>query len=1106
MGKVTREQLQRHIKTHTQRSDDDRNAVATLNFFLRSGGKIAHNDFACNDTYPNIDGHLELVPDPEASRRPKQSFSVQIKGTGLERFSADGTFKYQLQSLAFPAYIADSVTSDPGILFVVLNGGRRSRERVFWKYMSPGFIASINFDQDSVTVDFSADDEIKDTDESVNDFVRKLDLIADRHSYMSQMETKEYDRDDMIRLIRDRCENISDAISTGHLLNQTRDRISRKILTELNDLCRGTLLLNALRIYDSANLRVAWEMSLTSIDTKFLATFLQGLRYIGLKVPEDGQYERLMLKYYNFLWRIRDYLQRNFGIAVLDNLEQFPRSVKSEDEAYNRLLADAIETTASTRNPITSNRYYVQKKTTFYVGRERYFEITLQLADKYATKYNRVTVYSKKDISTNYSIQVGCAEAEILLWENVSTIKVVTSWRVSIEPASLNKLAKILRIGQTISGKYGEYTSFMAFLTDSGVNLLDFIDMGEQRFQQLLQDIYRDTNTSHFRDVLLKLHNSFGEKSREFGKAVVRYAIIQLREDLLEDLLPDDAEDALGNETVYLSRGCYPFIKNPILYNLPNKKTNGNTVSRDVLRAIGTKQISDYLPYIRMKHLIHSTGELYFPREELEVPESGQTVQAYNRRITEYDRAQGCELRQYGEYIYLDEYVKNTTHILRKLLEAAAADNDGQYEANQEFVSQLPRDTIDDTKIRALKKAFVHSRVLMIYGAAGTGKTMLMDYISTMMDGYSKLFLTKTHTALDNLRRRIRSPGTDYSFMGIDSFVKPHADADYDIIFVDECSTIDNRTMVKLLEKVGSESLLVFAGDIYQIESIDFGNWFFYAKEILPECAVVELDNTWRTNEANIRDLWEEVRFLKPIITEKLVIDGPFSEDIGKSIFTRQDADEVVLCLNYDGKFGLNSINSYFQDANPSQTAYYWSEWKYKIGDPILFNESKRFPMLYNNLKGTIVDIQQEPKRIEFTIDIPLVLTALRTRGADLEIISRTDHSTRIKFSVYENDDSRTDADYESARMKSVVPFQLAYAVSIHKAQGLEYNSIKIVIPNSNSERISHGIFYTAITRAKQKLKIYWSADTMESIISGFNEERTGRVSLDIIKELIKEN
>ncbi|MDU6200871.1 MAG: helicase C-terminal domain-containing protein [Flavonifractor plautii] len=57
--------------------------------------------------------------------------------------------------------------------------------------------------------------------------------------------------------------------------------------------------------------------------------------------------------------------------------------------------------------------------------------------------------------------------------------------------------------------------------------------------------------------------------------------------------------------------------------------------------------------------------------------------------------------------------------------------------------------------------------------------------------------------------------------------------------------------------------------------------------------------------------------------------------------------------------------------------------------------------------------------------------------------------------------------------MLSAIPFQLAYSVSIHKVQGLEYNSAKVVILSSNSEQISHGIFYTAITRAKEKLKIF---------------------------------
>lgn len=64
-----------------------------------------------------------------------------------------------------------------------------------------------------------------------------------------------------------------------------------------------------------------------------------------------------------------------------------------------------------------------------------------------------------------------------------------------------------------------------------------------------------------------------------------------------------------------------------------------------------------------------------------------------------------------------------------------------------------------------------------------------------------------------------------------------------------------------------------------------------------------------------------------------------------------------------------------------------------------------------------------------------------------------------------------------------MIPFQVAYAVSIHKAQGLEYNSVKIVIADEIEEQITHDIFYTAITRAKEELKIYWSAETEEKVI-----------------------
>lgn len=61
-----------------------------------------------------------------------------------------------------------------------------------------------------------------------------------------------------------------------------------------------------------------------------------------------------------------------------------------------------------------------------------------------------------------------------------------------------------------------------------------------------------------------------------------------------------------------------------------------------------------------------------------------------------------------------------------------------------------------------------------------------------------------------------------------------------------------------------------------------------------------------------------------------------------------------------------------------------------------------------------------------------------------------------IKFYIDKSKDSDEDNDTE---IETIVPFQIAYAVSIHKAQGLEYESVKVVITEDIDEMITHNIF-----------------------------------------------
>lgn len=57
----------------------------------------------------------------------------------------------------------------------------------------------------------------------------------------------------------------------------------------------------------------------------------------------------------------------------------------------------------------------------------------------------------------------------------------------------------------------------------------------------------------------------------------------------------------------------------------------------------------------------------------------------------------------------------------------------------------------------------------------------------------------------------------------------------------------------------------------------------------------------------------------------------------------------------------------------------------------------------------------------------------------------------------------------------------------------MEYDSVKVIITREVDERITHNIFYTAITRSKRLLKIYWSPETQEKVINSFEISDTKR-------------
>ncbi len=454
----------------------------------------------------------------------------------------------------------------------------------------------------------------------------------------------------------------------------------------------------------------------------------------------------------------------------------------------------------------------------------------------------------------------------------------------------------------------------------------------------------------------------------------------------------------------------------------------------------------------------------------------GMLIGKYNASLYHKHRPQ-CEIDIFNNHAYINEYTNDCSYIINELNNLSKK---GIYQYANSVDSWLQRTSYNidsDEKRDALRNMFSSSHVVMIYGSAGTGKSTLINHISNFFADRDRLYLANTYPAINNLRRKVKVGNSEYKTIA--SFLSKKNDkTEWDVLFIDECSTVSNSDMRKILYKA-SFKLLVLVGDIYQIESISFGNWFKIASSFMPENSIFELTKPYRSKNENLLLVWDRVRKLDVAILEPLVKNN-YSERLNETIFDSTDEEQIILCLNYDGLYGINNVNRFLQNSNPNPRVQ-WGINVYKVNDPILFNETDRFsPLIHNNMKGRIVNIEIEDKKICFEIELDITINELDADEYDFDLIELSKKGNSI-IRFYVNKYKSTDEDDDS--LDTAIPFQVAYAISIHKAQGLEFSSVKIIINNEVEERITHNIFYTAITRAKDKLKIYWSPETEKKIL-----------------------
>ena len=85
----------------------------------------------------------------------------------------------------------------------------------------------------------------------------------------------------------------------------------------------------------------------------------------------------------------------------------------------------------------------------------------------------------------------------------------------------------------------------------------------------------------------------------------------------------------------------------------------------------------------------------------------------------------------------------------------------------------------------------------------------MLNFISDFFQQHKILFLANTHPAVDNLKRRI-DYADDNNCKTIKSFLSDkNVNSKYDILIIDESSTVSNRDMLEILEKVQTQSIIL---------------------------------------------------------------------------------------------------------------------------------------------------------------------------------------------------------------------------------------------------------------------------------------------------------
>lgn len=381
----------------------------------------------------------------------------------------------------------------------------------------------------------------------------------------------------------------------------------------------------------------------------------------------------------------------------------------------------------------------------------------------------------------------------------------------------------------------------------------------------------------------------------------------------------------------------------------------------------------------------------------------------------------------------------------------------------------------NEKQLSAIRESFAKN-FLIVTGGPGTGKTTIIKAICELYRQINKLshqklcervaLLAPTGRASKRISESTNLPAsTIHRFLkwnkennkfGINEYHK----SEVDFVIIDEFSMVDTYLFDSLLKGLKYDTKIVLVGDYNQLPSVGPGQ--LLKDMIQSNCLnVIELKELYRQKEnSNIISLAyqinddsldktifnkeEDLSFI-PVPTDK-VIDKIM--EISENYINNDDSFQILAPM-YKTLNGIDLINISLQN---------------------LFNkkDKNKKEIIINNVvfreKDKVIQLSNMPDENVFNGDIGYIEEI--NNGSKKEVYINFDNNI-VRY---------TPTNFQK--------FKHAYAISIHKSQGSEFDTVIIPIVSGYGKMLYRKLIYTAVTRCKKKLFLVGEVVALEKAIA----------------------